>query len=183
MTDYLCTGFPPIQSVCKLTLTFPDTFIIQNYLVTNFGGTAHLRRLHFSLLLAEKWGVSSMYLNSLHPKVSKGPVSWRRCFMEAVQWNTGRPAAVCQEQDSSTAFFWGQCFSPWTCHPQPCAKPHDITEVPSHWRLQVLDRCWISSLLCLWYHSLFSYKRVVRSHVQAPRPESTEVRNCFSQGK
>lgn len=38
------------------------------------------------------------------------------------------PAAKCQEQNPSTAFFWAQRFSPWTWHPQPYAKPDDIPE-------------------------------------------------------
>lgn len=126
MTDYLCIRFPPVQSVCKLTLTFPDTFIIQSYLVTNFGGTAHLRRLHFSLLISEKWAAFLMALNSFHPKVWRGPVSCQRCFMEAVWWNTEGPSSQVPRAEPLHCCLL--CFSPWTWHPRQYAKPDDIPE-------------------------------------------------------
>lgn len=120
-TDYLCIGFPPVRSACKLTLTFPGTFITPNYSVTGFGGTAHLRRLHF-------WAGFLMTLNSLHPKVSRGPVSWWRCFKEAEWWNTEGPSSQVARAEHLHCFLLSPVLSPpsWA----PTAQSHPQSAFP-----------------------------------------------------
>lgn len=51
MTDYLCIGFPPVRSVCKLTLTFPNPFIAHNYLVAQLIWEGSISELFFFKLL------------------------------------------------------------------------------------------------------------------------------------
>ena len=125
MTDYLCIGFPPIQSVCKLTLTFPDTFVTQKYSVTSFSGTAHLRRLHFSLLISEKWAVFLMTSIQRFQQgmYHAGAVLWKQ--YGEIQRD---PAAKCQEQNPSSACFGAQCYSAWTWCLRSYVKPDDIPE-------------------------------------------------------